>query len=1706
MKKKRLGWGLLGSLILFIVFVSSIAHAQEDKVVFSEDFEKGESITELGWKVNATKEQSLWEIEKGVLKITHFNNPYKGGYITHEIPEIKSGELEFDFKFPRKGNYGMTLKVVIGGIMIAKTHHGDIERYIPEAYLPAGETEKWKKVATVDLDTWHHCKISFDVDRGEVIYYIDDIEHPIFHDVNRRDLKPADKIYLGNYGICPYAPTITYIDNIKITEKPISYPEEDLKDEVKIISSNEITYRCIPAPTFGDEKGNVLVDREESIKIGKKEAVWQAFTGNVEIIFDLGKKRYLDKIILKACASPANNISRVDVFVKEDNKWDLVGKIMNPYDVQGFQPYILSLSGIGRKTKEVKLIIERGIYDAPLYLSEVEFYETSSLISKSAVKKAQERKEEDKFYILENKNIKYHISTQNGRILGGWNLATGEKIVSESEDKYCLVSRKDSNIYPEWKDRIISAKKSSSFLTLKCRNQEMDGLLIKKEYRLDRNILKKKVIFLPEKEKEGYFLIYISSLNFDEKFWKDGLLYGRDGLSYPTWAKEVKFLELVPKRMNNKMLLLINFKKGYGFAEYRHKWNNKYVLPWEAKGAEKVYYSYYFPRGWKIGVIIEKWEKGKEFSAEVYYHLFKGDLLKFWKEYRNLPEVEELYNEVGPRAEWIHKVKAIQFADWGTGEIPEGIVPPARELLEVFDDGYLMLVDWPMGVYLEYGEDKTHTVFGGEITAEHIRKNVEAVQNLSRRMKVGIYTLVHTGSPNTRIFKEHPEWFITEDKYGQPISTLMGTTGLWPRVNLSSHSAVLWLVKMYEKMMKKYNLNFIYQDGGAIITDIDWKHETVSRGIDWYNFYSLWRKNLKSFGEDRSLFFNERYTPFADCGFIELPYGVINKWREASTILYGVKVLQKFDPYRWNSILYWSEQHEPYYCNYLIGLGMKPAHAFKPWAVPYISAAYETKDLQLIDADLEPDWRKNPNILIEAYTLEQGKAKIISIINHDQSNKEVNVSINPLKMGFKEGENIFVWLIKMKDSRKSRWITTEKRQKQIYRNTGWGVGLIGGNHLISVRKVNGERMKFKVEAEDEVLHMLMLTNTPGFIYSVNGKRTNFWFPDMLGVSVDGSIDYENKISNFVINSEEKTAEIALYLPDEWAVKEIKVNGERSAYKSILIDGRRFLLIKVKKGKSKVEVRGKRNIEEKIELKKLLLEENVCPGGKLKIRLRTKGMQDNYHKFFVSFKTKKEGIVEYAGEVMAKGGETVSLPPIPIPKIIWGGDYILEVGVNSSLLTKEISITKGSSEKYPWQPGRKGDLPPVKELKEVNRIIKRIHVIRTGIERCTRDKWRGTGGARIGPYAEIDLDNLIFDVGYYKNSQTRFGYTFAGIESDNLKKVTLVIENKFADRVLTPEFSTHAITPPNFAGIIVDYHTDKGYSYRVALSLGICSKSEQIIYPTWGKNNSPDEVIELKDVVNGPKENSLTIDISQYAPKEWDGKVWFSVGLMRILPGGGFKIRIAPSGKKELALKGERLSRLIFCNRKEGKINIDGKLDELAWRAAEEVKGFRILKRGIKASQPTKVKVIYDDNALYIGYLCQEKRKKKLFHKEKGNGPWADDSVEMFIDTNLDKKTALQFVVSFTGEKYCGTGAGIFPKSIKWEAATSVELDKGYWSVEIKIPFSSLGAKAKRGDKWGINFCRNRYSVNGTQVEYSLWSGFYGSSFFNPQGFGIIEFK
>src|SRR6185312_12522119 len=55
-------------------------------------------------------------------------------------------------------------------------------------------------------------------------------------------------------------------------------------------------------------------------------------------------------------------------------------------------------------------------------------------------------------------------------------------------------------------------------------------------------------------------------------------------------------------------------------------------------------------------------------------------------------------------------------------------------------------------------------------------------------------------------------------------------------------------------------------------------------------------------------------------------------------------------------------------------------------------------------------------------------------------------------------------------------------------------------------------------------------------------------------------------------------------------------------------------------------------------------------------------------------------------------------------------------------------------------------------------------------------------------------------------------------------------------------------------------------------------------------------------------------------------------------------------------------------RRDGPVEIDGKLDEAAWRAATPITGLRQYQphEGAPASVPTEIRLLYDDEALYIG--------------------------------------------------------------------------------------------------------------------------------------------
>ena len=60
-------------------------------------------------------------------------------------------------------------------------------------------------------------------------------------------------------------------------------------------------------------------------------------------------------------------------------------------------------------------------------------------------------------------------------------------------------------------------------------------------------------------------------------------------------------------------------------------------------------------------------------------------------------------------------------------------------------------------------------------------------------------------------------------------------------------------------------------------------------------------------------------------------------------------------------------------------------------------------------------------------------------------------------------------------------------------------------------------------------------------------------------------------------------------------------------------------------------------------------------------------------------------------------------------------------------------------------------------------------------------------------------------------------------------------------------------------------------------------------------------------------------------------------------------------------------------RRVGAIDIDGSLDDSAWRAATPITGLRQYQpqEGAPASLPTEIRLLYDDEALYIGARMAE---------------------------------------------------------------------------------------------------------------------------------------
>jgi hypothetical protein len=138
------------------------------------------------------------------------------------------------------------------------------------------------------------------------------------------------------------------------------------------------------------------------------------------------------------------------------------------------------------------------------------------------------------------------------------------------------------------------------------------------------------------------------------------------------------------------------------------------------------------------------------------------------------------------------------------------------------------------------------------------------------------------------------------------------------------------------------------------------------------------------------------------------------------------------------------------------------------------------------------------------------------------------------------------------------------------------------------------------------------------------------------------------------------------------------------------------------------------------------------------------------------------------------------------------------------------------------------------------------------------------------------------------------------------------------------------------------------------------------------------------------------------------------------------------------------------------IRLDGKLDDMAWNAAEPASGFRMWDpdRGADGYQSTVFKVAYDPDAVYFAIACAESDPQKITKKlARRDRPTDSDGVRVYIDPYHDRTTGYYFEVNPLGVQADGYIYEDGNEDPDWDAVWQAETfeDRDGWYAEMRIP-------------------------------------------------------
>lgn len=173
------------------------------------------------------------------------------------------------------------------------------------------------------------------------------------------------------------------------------------------------------------------------------------------------------------------------------------------------------------------------------------------------------------------------------------------------------------------------------------------------------------------------------------------------------------------------------------------------------------------------------------------------------------------------------------------------------------------------------------------------------------------------------------------------------------------------------------------------------------------------------------------------------------------------------------------------------------------------------------------------------------------------------------------------------------------------------------------------------------------------------------------------------------------------------------------------------------------------------------------------------------------------------------------------------------------------------------------------------------------------------------------------------------------------------------------------------------------------------------------------------------------------------------------------------------------------------IEIDGDLNEPDWQEADVINRFVQIEpnEGEVSSESMEVRILYDNNNIYFGFICYDSDISQLVANEMRRDArdiHENDNVFLLLDTYNDKRSGFFFRTNALGaiQDRVITNNGDTLND-DWDAVVACQskIHDTFWTAELRIPFNQLRFEESDPMKWGINVGRELIRKR----EESIWA-------------------